>query len=119
MNTDTGGPGKRGVGGSFENRLQAARVKQGLDTPPKPMGDSPGGAGAAAWRIALRLGVEMVSALVVALAIGYGLDRLFGTKPILLLVFLPLGIAAGVLNVWRQFGRQELDRGTASGGRGT
>ncbi len=106
MNTETGGPDDRGVGGSFENRLQAARVKQGLDTPPKPMGVSPGGSGAAAWRVALRLGVEMVSALVVALAIGYGLDRAFGTRPILLLVFLPLGVAAGVLNAWRQFGRQ-------------
>ena len=43
--------------------------------------------------------------LVVAIAIGYGLDRYFGTRPFLLLVFLPLGVAAGVVNVWRQFGR--------------
>jgi ATP synthase protein I len=101
MNTEAGGPN-----GSFENRLQAARLKQGLDTPPKSTGQQLGGSGAAAWRIGLRLGVEMVSALVVALAIGYGLDRAFGTKPILLLVSLPLGVAAGVLNVWRQFGRE-------------
>jgi ATP synthase protein I len=98
MNTEAGGPN-----GSFENRLQAARLKQGLDTPPKSTGQQLGGSGAAAWRIGLRLGVEMVSALVVALAIGYGLDRAFG---ILLLVSLPLGVAAGVLNVWRQFGRE-------------
>lgn len=101
MNTETGGPGD-----SFENRLQAARVKQGLDTPPKPTGHGTEGSGASPWGIGLRLGVEMVSSLVVAIAIGYGLDRYFGTKPILLLVFLPLGIAAGVLNVWRLFGRQ-------------
>ncbi len=101
MNKDAGGPGD-----SFENRLQAARLKQGLDTPPKPTGESPGGAGVSSWGIGLRLGVEMVSALVVAIAIGYGLDRLFGTKPVLMLVFLPLGVAAGVLNVWRVFGRQ-------------
>ena len=112
MNTDTNGPND-----SFEGRLQAARVKQGLDTPPKPKGSNPGGFGASPWGIGLRLGVEMVSALVVAIAIGYGLDRAFGTKPILLLVSLPLGVAAGVLNVWRLFGRE--DRGTASGGRGT
>ena len=54
----------------------------------------------------MRLGLEMVSALVVAIAIGYGLDRYFGTRPILLLVFLPLGIAAGVLNVWRMVMRE-------------
>ena len=100
MNTDTGGDN-----GSFESRLQAARVKQGLDIPPHPTGSNPDGDGASAWRIGLRLSVELVSALVVALAIGYGLDRWFGTKPILLLVFLPVGVAAGVMNVWRQFGR--------------
>ena len=100
MNTDAGGPGD-----SFENRLQAARTKQGLDTPPKPKGSNPGGFGVSPWGIGLRLGVEMVSALVVAIAIGYGLDRYFGTRPFLLLVFLPLGVAAGVVNVWRQFGR--------------
>ena len=101
MKTESNGPD-----GSFNSRLQAARIKQGLETPPKPTGDTPGGAGASAWGIGLRLGVEMVSALVVAIAIGYGLDRYFGTRPILLLVFLPLGIAAGILNVWRQFGRE-------------
>lgn len=100
MNTEADGPG-----GSFESRLQAARTKQGLDTPPKPKGSGPDGAGASPWGIGLRLGVEMVSALVVAIAIGYGLDRFFGTRPFLMLVFLPLGVAAGILNVWRQFGR--------------
>jgi len=102
MNTESNGPD-----GSFNSRLQAARIKQGLETPPKPTGKIPGGAGASAWGIGLRLGVEMVSALVVAIAIGYGLDRYFGTRPVLLLVFLPLGIAAGISNVWRQFGREE------------
>ena len=101
MNTESNGPD-----GSFTSRLQAARIKQGLEAPPKPKGQGPGGAGGSAWGVGLRLGVEMVSALVVAIAIGYGLDRYFGTRPILLLVFLPLGIAAGILNVWRQFGRE-------------
>jgi ATP synthase protein I len=49
------------------------------------------------------VGVEMVSALVVAIAIGFGLDWLFGTKPILIAVFVLLGGAAGILNVWRLF----------------
>jgi ATP synthase protein I len=111
---ETGGPKD-----SFEGRLQAARVKQGLDTPPKPTGESSTGSGASPWGIGLRLGVEMVSALVVAVAIGYGLDRAFGTKPWLMLAFLPLGMVAGVLNVWRSFGRQDQDGGTSSGGRGT
>jgi ATP synthase protein I len=91
---------------SFEARLQAARGRQGLDTPPKRSGD-PGGDGAStegsALGIGLRVGIEMVSALVVAVAIGYGLDWLFGTKPILMAVFVLVGGAAGVLNVWRTF----------------
>jgi ATP synthase protein I len=101
MNKETGGPG-----GSFESRLQAARTKQGLDTPPTPKGSDTQGIGKSSWGIGLRVGVEMVSALVVAVAIGYGLDRVFGTRPFLLLVFLPLGMAAGVMNVWRLVGRR-------------
>ena len=89
---------------SFEERLKAARSRQGLDAPP-PLSargsDSLGGM--SPWGIGLRVGIELVSALVVAVAIGWGLDYLFGTKPILIAVFVLLGGAAGVLNVWRLF----------------
>lgn len=88
---------------SFEARLQAARSKQGLDGPLKqPLGNQ-GGLGGSPWGIGLRVGVELVSALVVAVAIGYGLDRIFHTTPILTAVFVPLGGAAGVANLWRLF----------------
>jgi ATP synthase protein I len=59
--------------------------------------------GMSPWGIGLRVGVELVSALVVAVAIGYGLDYLLGTRPILTAVFVLLGGAAGILNVWRLF----------------
>jgi ATP synthase protein I len=95
MVKETGGPDP-----SFEARLSAARRKQGLDAPPKP---PPGELGGSPWGIGLRVGIELVSALVVAVAIGYGLDRLFGTTPILTAVFVPLGGAAGVINLWRLF----------------
>lgn len=85
---------------SFEDRLKAARNKRGLDPKPKGALDDQG-TGGGVWGIGLRVGVELVSALVVAVAIGYGLDRLFHTKPILTVVFVPVGMAAGVLNVWR------------------
>ena len=94
---------------SFEERLKAARRKQGLDAPPKqplgeqePLGGSPLGIG-------VRVGVELVSALVVAVAIGYGLDHLFHTTPILTAVFVPIGGAAGVLNIWRLFAPKGRD----------
>lgn len=90
---------------SFEERLRAARSRQGLDAPPSGPGtdrDDPN-QGLTPWGIGMRVGVELVSALVVAVAIGWALDRWLGTRPILLAVFVLLGGAAGVLNVWRMF----------------
>jgi ATP synthase protein I len=89
---------------SFEERLKAARSRQGLDAPPPLTGRDTGGIGGMSpWGIGLRVGIELVSALVVAVAIGWGLGYLFGGKPIFIAVFVLLGGAAGVLNVWRLF----------------
>jgi ATP synthase protein I len=98
MSQDQGGPDP-----SFEDRLKAARSKQGLDAPPTPPPGDGGPLGGSLWGIGLRVGIELVSALVVAVAIGYGLDRIFHTTPILTVVFVPLGGAAGVANLWRMF----------------
>jgi ATP synthase protein I len=104
MSEENGGPGPSSKNTSFEDRLKAARSKQGLDAPPKPpLQDDQGGLGGSPWGIGARVGVELVSALVVAVAIGYGLDRIFHTTPILTAVFVPLGGAAGVANLWRLF----------------
>jgi ATP synthase protein I len=50
---------------------------------------------------ALKLSVELVGGVVVGGLIGWALDQLFGTKPILLLVFVVLGAASGIVNVMR------------------
>jgi len=92
-----------GNGPSFEERLKAARSRQGMDPPPKPQGGPPDGFGQSALGIGLRVGIELVSALVVAVAIGFGLDTWLGTKPLFIVIFFLLGGAAGVLNVWRMF----------------
>lgn len=105
MSQDTGGPTP-----SFEERLKTARSKQGLDAPLKQPMDDQGGLGGSPWGIGARVGVELVAALVVAVAIGYGLDHVFHTSPILTAVFVPLGGAAGVLNVWRLFAPKKSDR---------
>ena len=42
------------------------------------------------WGRALELGLEFAFAVVVGVALGYYLDRWFGTEPILLLVFMVL-----------------------------
>ena len=104
MSQDNGGADP-----SFEDRLKVARSKQGLDAPSKPPRD--GGLGGSAWGIGARVGVELVSALVVAVAIGYGLDRIFHTTPILTALFVPLGDAAGVANLWRLFAPGKSFRG--------
>ena len=49
----------------------------------------------------LKLASEFVAGIVVGAAIGYGIDRLAGTMPLGLVVFLMIGFAAGVRNVLR------------------
>ena len=51
--------------------------------------------------LAFRVGVELVSALAIGVVIGWLLDRWLGTGPWLMVVFILLGSAAGVLNVYR------------------
>jgi ATP synthase protein I len=50
------------------------------------------------------IGVSLVAATAIGLAIGYGLDRWFGTNPWLTLTFTLFGIAAGFLNLFRDLG---------------
>ena len=85
--------------GSFEERLRAARERQGLDQPKAsaPARDVNMGA----MGLALRAGIELVAALAVGVAIGWVLDRWLGTTPWLLGLFVVLGGAAGVANLWR------------------
>jgi len=51
--------------------------------------------------VAMRIGVELVAALVVAMGAGWLLDRWLGTRPWLMIVFFFLGSAAGIMNVYR------------------
>jgi ATP synthase protein I len=50
---------------------------------------------------ALRLATELVAGVVVGGFIGWALDRWLGTTPLLMVVFLLLGAAAGIMNVIR------------------
>ena len=92
----------KGQDGSFEERLASARRKQGLDA--AEGAKALGKADTTSLGVGLRVGVELVSAIVVAVAIGWGLDTWLHTKPFLLIVFVLLGGAAGVANIWRLVG---------------
>jgi ATP synthase protein I len=48
----------------------------------------------------LGLGIEAAIIVVLFLGLGYGLDRLFGTMPVLMIVFTVLG-AVGLFAKWK------------------
>ena len=70
----------------------------------------------AGWRMV----TELVAGLLIGFCIGYGLDSLFGTLPIFLVLFVLLGFAAGVKTMLRsaqdiqraQSGQTDEDEGT-------
>lgn len=79
----------------------------------------------AGFGIAMRIGTEMVAALIVGVAIGFGLDKWLGTTPWFLVVFFFLGASAGIMNVYRTAsglgaspldGRTKRTNSTGSGG---
>jgi len=51
--------------------------------------------------LGVRIGVELVVAIVVSTGLGWAIDRWFGTRPWGMIVLFFLGVAAGMLNVYR------------------
>ena len=79
-----------------------ARIAAAQDKRPKPrVDDNSGNMLGMAWR----LSTEMVVAVLVGLGLGFGLDKLFGTSPWIMLVGVGFGFAAGIRNVLRLAGR--------------
>jgi ATP synthase protein I len=81
----------------LDARVREARSRQASETRVRDGGEGGGSELGIAWRI----GIELVSALIVGVGIGYLLDRWLGTRPWFLVVFFVLGSAAGLLNVFR------------------
>ncbi len=59
------------------------------------------GSNAASLGKALKISTELVAAVVVGSIIGFLLDDWFDTKPLLTICFFFMGVAAGILNVFR------------------
>ena len=59
------------------------------------------GSNAASLGKALKISTELVAAVVVGSTIGFLLDSWFDTKPLLIICFFFMGVAAGILNVFR------------------
>ena len=60
-----------------------------------------GGTNAASLGKALKISTELVAAVFVGSTIGFLLDNWFGTKPLLTICFFFMGVAAGILNVFK------------------
>ena len=56
---------------------------------------------------ALKISTELVAAVFVGSTIGFLLDSWFDTKPLLTICFFILGVAAGILNVFRSAKRMQ------------
>ena len=59
------------------------------------------GSNAASLGKALKISTELVAAVVVGSIMGFLLDGWFDTKPLLTICFFFMGVAAGILNVFR------------------
>ena len=59
------------------------------------------GSNAASLGKALKISTELVASVVVGSTIGFLLDNWFDTKPLLIICFFFIGVAAGILNVFK------------------
>jgi ATP synthase protein I len=55
--------------------------------------------------LGFRIGIELVVAVAVATGLGWAIDRWLGTRPWGMIVLFFLGVAAGMLNVYRAVNR--------------
>ena len=56
---------------------------------------------------ALKISTEFVAAVVVGTTIGFLLDNWFDTKPLLIICFFFMGVASGILNVFKSAKRMQ------------
>ena len=59
-------------------------------------------------QLAWRMVIELVAGLGIGFGIGYGLDTMFGTMPVFLVLFIFLGLAAGVQTMMRSAAEVQL-----------
>ncbi|GMG85464.1 hypothetical protein LNKW23_46850 [Paralimibaculum aggregatum] len=121
MNTDGGREGRNADDpnplGRLGERIAAAREAQ---SPKRGRAGEEYKAGSLAWRMV----TELVAGVLVGGAIGWGLDGLFGTLPVFLILFGILGLIAGIKVMIRSAkeiearAAEERQAGNGSGGSG-
>ncbi len=78
----------------LSERLDDLKAKQAPDKPHQEEKYSQANVG---WRMV----TELVAGLLIGFGMGYGLDVLFGTLPVFLVIFTLLGLAAGIKTMMR------------------
>ena len=89
--------------GDLDRRLKQARKAE-------YRGDQQSGNRGSALGFGFKIAVDLVCAVAVGFGLGYFLDWWLGTSPLFLLIMLPLGMAAGILNVMRAAKTEEARR---------
>jgi len=79
----------------ISTRLEIAKKKI------KKKDEKNNGTNAASLGKALKISTELVASVVVGSTIGFLLDSWFGTKPLLIICFFFMGVAAGIINVFK------------------
>ena len=104
MSADTNGPGDPELRRRLDELtrgLDARRARDSAETAAKSAQDGSMAEAGRAMSLGFRAITELVVGLGVGAAVGWGLDRLIGTLPLFMILFLFLGMAAGVWNVMR------------------
>lgn len=94
--------GRKSGPGELDQRLrslEAELVKKGALKP--PVSDEERSAVSGSVAQAMKISSEFIAGIVVGALIGWFIDRVAGTSPWGLIIFLMLGFGAGVLNVLR------------------
>ena len=53
------------------------------------------------YSIGLKISLDLISSIIVGAFIGYGLDKIFLTKPVFFIIFLVLGIITGFYGIFK------------------
>lgn len=86
----------------FERRLdKTLQARRGATGPDTTEGSAAG--------LALRAVSELVVGLLVAMGLGWMADKYLGTAPWIMLALMPVGLAAGVMNVMRLSRSQQAE----------
>jgi ATP synthase protein I len=113
------GPGKQENADPRDDDLERRRrnLEASLATRQPERHEGKGGAGGAAgYGQAMKLSSEFIAGIAVGAGLGWLIDRLAGSSPWGLIVFLLLGFVAGVLNVLRSVGKvAEFGQGASRG----